>query len=236
MFRFAVATVALLVAVPAAANATFTVDFRGFQPSSSELTYNSTPIGGGTQTLSVTASGVLFSDDPASLTTLPGTATNVQATIVGGLGVPAGNTQIDTNTAGSLNGLLLTGTRRFSIHSVTLNNVDAGDTFQLYGVTGTGLTNLGFGIGNDFANSIRGLASAACTTQCLINFTPATELYKAYLFTTRLNGSTDGISQQGYRLTALTGALPEPGTWAMMIGGFGLAGASLRRQRKVATA
>ena len=30
------------------------------------------------------------------------------------------------------------------------------------------------------------------------------------------------------------GAIPEPGTWALMIGGFGLAGASLRRRRESA--
>jgi hypothetical protein len=236
MFRFAVATVALLVAVPAAANATFTVNFKGFRASSPSLAYNSTPIGGGSESLSVVATGLLFAADPATLTTLPVTPTNVQATNLGGLGIPVGNTLIDTNTPGSLNALLLTANKRFSIHSVTLANVDPLDTFQLYGVTGTGLTNLGFGTGNDFANSIQGLAAAACTTECLINFSPATELYSAYLFTTRLNGSVQGITEQGYRLAALTGALPEPGTWAMMIGGFGLAGASLRRQRKVATA
>ena len=33
-----------------------------------------------------------------------------------------------------------------------------------------------------------------------------------------------------------TGAVPEPATWALMISGFGLAGAALRRRRAVATA
>jgi len=35
-------------------------------------------------------------------------------------------------------------------------------------------------------------------------------------------------------LTVTGGGVPEPATWAMMIGGFGLAGAALRRRRAVA--
>lgn len=48
-------------------------------------------------------------------------------------------------------------------------------------------------------------------------------------------------NQSGYALldeVSVTGAaaVPEPTTWALMIGGFGLAGAALRRRQRLATA
>lgn len=47
----------------------------------------------------------------------------------------------------------------------------------------------------------------------------------------------DNLSGQGkinYAFRVTTGAVPEPATWAMMIGGFGAVGASMRyRRRKV---
>lgn len=42
--------------------------------------------------------------------------------------------------------------------------------------------------------------------------------------------SDDGLAIDNFRLTARTVAVPEPATWAMMTGGFGLAGAALRRR------
>jgi hypothetical protein len=38
------------------------------------------------------------------------------------------------------------------------------------------------------------------------------------------------------RTVTINGAIPEPASWALMIAGFGLAGAALRRQRGLATA
>jgi hypothetical protein len=46
-------------------------------------------------------------------------------------------------------------------------------------------------------------------------------------------GSSAGVSAK-WTLESLPSAVPEPGTWALMITGFGLAGAALRRQRKLA--
>ncbi len=35
-----------------------------------------------------------------------------------------------------------------------------------------------------------------------------------------------------FSLNPVTGAVPEPATWAMMIGGFGMVGGAMRRTRR----
>jgi hypothetical protein len=51
-----------------------------------------------------------------------------------------------------------------------------------------------------------------------------------------INYSQDGGNPSGLRVefTGATVGVPEPASWALMIGGFGMAGAMLRRRRQVA--
>jgi hypothetical protein len=48
-------------------------------------------------------------------------------------------------------------------------------------------------------------------------------------FFARWSGANDGA--ESFFLVAAPGGVPEPATWALMIGGFGMAGATLRRRR-----
>ena len=49
-------------------------------------------------------------------------------------------------------------------------------------------------------------------------------------------GNNDALIDKVSFLSSATSAVPEPGTWAMMIGGFGLVGGALRRRRSVKVA
>ncbi len=46
-----------------------------------------------------------------------------------------------------------------------------------------------------------------------------------------VNDNAQGGQYTNYAFRLVSSAVPEPATWAMMIGGFGLAGATLRRRR-----
>jgi hypothetical protein len=51
-----------------------------------------------------------------------------------------------------------------------------------------------------------------------------------------LSGNPDSLDIWYVRDVNGSGAVPEPATWALMIGGFGMAGAALRRRRTMAAA
>jgi hypothetical protein len=71
---------------------------------------------------------------------------------------------------------------------------------------------------------------------------PQTHNYNVYVIDlSALGGSSDAVkggggTDYGQRssFTAQASSVPEPASWAMMIGGFGLMGAAMRRQRKTA--
>lgn len=54
--------------------------------------------------------------------------------------------------------------------------------------------------------------------------------------TIRLAATVPGNGGVFFDDVSVSGVVPEPATWALMIGGFGLAGALLRRRRAMATA
>lgn len=52
----------------------------------------------------------------------------------------------------------------------------------------------------------------------------------------RVSNVAIGDPRQGVTLIATAGAVPEPASWALMIAGFGLTGATMRRRRTAITA
>lgn len=133
-------------------------------------------------------------------------------------------------------------------HQYSMFNIDG--TTNVNAVT---LTNSGFTI--TFASAIRafgatfaGLQNDALRTNIIVDgetIAPpilAGEVISFFGFTSTnaftqvtfvgASGLSDGFGMDNVRYE-LAGGVPEPATWALMIGGFGLAGASLRRRAKV---
>ncbi len=102
-----------------------------------------------------------------------------------------------------------------------------------------------FGVRNDIANpgSIRLLVGANTIFATGIAPTPGNWATYTASYTATLADAGSAISielvspgsQGGFDNVALT-AVPEPASWALMIGGFGLTGAALRRRRTLAAA
>jgi len=100
----------------------------------------------------------------------------------------------------------------------------------------------------DDANGADG-CGAACDTSYQLFVTIGANVFKSNVFSpnsnltgglvdfTGNNGDSDTITcnSDGCRgfgtVAQVSGGVPEPATWALMIGGFGMAGAALRRRR-----
>lgn len=235
-FVAAAAFAALASASPAAA-VTYVLGGPTGTPASVTLS------GGPGQTLTLSANRYTVAPTDLISTTQFGTALNLSRSSIG-IGVcseggnPASATsgecpQVDTN--GSPNEILRAGFSQASrLRNLQVSLVDTDDTLRLYGLgsDGSTLNLLGFigtlssgGVGNG-VNFTSTLVSTANGRTYNVLFSPSTPSYSTFFFTSNRDTS------DGYRLNSITAAVPEPATWAMMIGGFGLAGISLRRRRR----
>ncbi|GGI79562.1 hypothetical protein GCM10007973_15200 [Polymorphobacter multimanifer] len=183
-------------------------------------------------------------------TTAGGAALTIRTTVPG-IGVTGGGdtVQIDTNSASLREAILITtnASQALRLTGLKLSSVDANDTLRIYGVDALGaLTSIGFttGLPARIAQGLDGAASFTSTnanggTVSLTFNNPVLTPYFGYVFTTAVGGdvSFGGDLGQGYRLDALSGyTVPEPATWAMLLTGFGLVGASMRRRQRTVVA
>jgi hypothetical protein len=232
MFRVTAALLAAGLSVPAAA-ATITWDFT--DPARPFSGSNATTITRTVDGQAVTIVGRLFTGSPGSLTTLSQLSTDATLRLTReGVGVTGGGStiQVDTNNPAAREAFLITTTAPIAISALGLSEIDPNDTLAIYGVNGDdSLTLLGFDglIGTD-------LDGDATFDNGVLTFNAALSPYDRFVFTTRQPGDQifNGIGGQGYRLGSITAtlsaAIPEPATWALMLGGFGLAGVALRRR------
>lgn len=105
------------------------------------------------------------------------------------------------------------------------------------GVAGTA-SSIGFGSGLFASLNVNGtsLGFTQFAGPTLFSGTSTAPIFSTGVFqlTSIVSGSsTLTISQAA---PPVTGAIPEPASWALMIGGFGLTGAALRRQRAILVA
>jgi hypothetical protein len=156
------------------------------------------------------------------------------------------STVIDASSGTGFFGKTFTSNAKFSdVFSVTLPNSS---------VTGSAIT---IGFGNDIASDIDftsitlggfaftkmssdfnpgpvvGIGSPPGSAFETWALTPAVK-FAAGTYDLVLNGRAFGPASYAGTISVTAGAVPEPATWAMMIGGVGMVGGALRR-RKVST-
>ncbi|WP_293347597.1 PEPxxWA-CTERM sorting domain-containing protein [Phenylobacterium sp.] len=251
MFRFATFAAATAVALTLAAPASATTTFN--------LGGSNTTLATGaalTQTkdgITISATGYTFASSPITFQNLMSGAD--AATVLSGLtaksirreatgiGVcwsgEAGNqcNQVDADGPNEI--LRIVVSEGVSLLSATFDRVDNNDTLKLYGVTMDGkLQHLGYGGIFDGAGTSMGVTGA--NGGAWLSGTGDDQVYQVNLNTAGYKEfwfGNNNDAADGYRLDSLTvTAVPEPTTWALMIGGFGLAGAALRRRRSLAVA
>jgi hypothetical protein len=228
---------AALIAMPANAASVVTFDF-GRTPSQT----NQSALTAFAGALGLSVEARFFSGPVGTLDQLSDLRTTANADGTGaaavlninadGIGVPGGGSgsQVDTNLANRREALLIDAGTALRLQSFKLAQVDANDTIRILGVNeGTGaLETLGFsGI---ILNGGTGFTWTGSGGRGEIAFTPELAPFRRFVVTTFEDGQ-NGALGQGFQLRGLTAAVPEPATWALMIGGFGLVGAVARRRQ-----
>lgn len=228
---------ALVTAMPATAATILTWTFGRTSGTANVASVATTASG-----VTLTATARHFTLAPDTLTSLAQTtATGQLQQTVPGIGVRGGasDPQLDTNTPGTREAILISGSEDFSISGLKLSFIDNDDTLQLYGVNTDGsLVDLGFGgtVRAGLAGQAGATYSAANSGTVVLALLGPTSYFTRYLFTTRVGGDTLylGALGQGYRIDSITAAVPEPATWATMILGFAVVGGVARRRRGAA--
>ncbi|MDZ4371785.1 MAG: PEPxxWA-CTERM sorting domain-containing protein [Phenylobacterium sp.] len=138
--------------------------------------------------------------------------------------------QVDANGTNEM--LRVELSKNFRLVSAEFDRVDNNDTLKLFGVSSDGVVDhLGYGgifdgPGTTMGiNDVSGAWVSGTGDNQVYSVTFETGAFKEFWF------GNNNDTADGYRLRSITvAAVPEPATWALMIGGFGLAGATLRRR------
>ncbi len=240
----AAAALACAVALPASAATPVTFNLGGANKTFATGAAMTQTQGG----LTISATGYSFAASPATFQSLMNglDATTVLSSLTPkqirreatGIGVcwpgEAGNqcNQVDADGTNEL--LRIVVSEGVSLFTATFDRVDNNDTLKLYGVTLDGkLEHLGYGGIFDGPGTTMGITGAG--GGAWLSGSGDDQVYKVTLNTGRYKEfwfGNNNDSADGYRLDSISvAAVPEPGTWALMIAGFGLTGATLRRRR-----
>ena len=185
--------------------------------------------------LALTVAGGLLASTAASAITYSGSFSTSK--FIQGSGSLKGNYTITTDgTLGTLSAGNYTGYTLSINYNNAISSSSGNAVFVGYGAGGSATASaLSFDFGTSrnalvFYNQSDALCFVAAGLSCIGEPAPASVLYSP-----SLSGSGYLPRSGGVEVIAISGAVPEPASWAMLIAGFGLVGVAARR-RKIAVA